>query len=152
MEKQVTRLEAMKKRVQGEIITIPDWIEGSEINVRLRPVDLTAQLLAAGPLPPILAGKVREAFEGEAPSRNAQTSPEDVIPFLPILDALAREALVEPTYEQITTEVAPLTLLQKMAIFEHVTKGLQKTASFRRQDRGNDSAPGNGESLGGKTE
>ena len=149
MGKQVTSLEEIRRQVQGEVITIPGWVEGTEVNVRVRPVDLTAHLLTAGPLPNSLVRKVREAFEGETPPGSSLPAPEDLVGLLPVFDAVARGALAEPTYEQIT-EVAPLTFEQKAAIFAHVTRGLQQAESFRRQAGSDGPAARHSKNVGNK--
>lgn len=128
-EKRVTSLEEMKLQARGQIVKIPGWSPGMTVNVRVRRVDLTAMIAAAGALPNVLAAALaKKDPSGEVPA----PTPEDIEKLLPVLDAVAREALVEPTYEQIVREVAPLTLDQKVAIFDAALGEVKALQSFRR--------------------
>ncbi|WPD20177.1 hypothetical protein [Thermaerobacter composti] len=130
-EDRVITLEEIRQRARGEIVDLPDWDGQGTIRVRLRKVDLTPVILQHNFLPNALKVKVQEAFEGKPP--RPAPAPEvdlDLHKLMPALDAIAKEALVEPTYEQIT-EILPLTLTQKLAILEWVTKDLKALESFR---------------------
>ncbi len=127
-EKRVTSLEEMKLQARGQVVEIPGWSPGTTVNVRVRRVDLTVMIAAAGALPNVLAAALAErGSSGEAPA----PTPEDIEKLLPVLDAVAREALVEPTYEQIVQEVAPLTLDQKVAIYDAALGEVKALQSFR---------------------
>ena len=151
-EHPVTSLEDMRAQALGEVVEIPGWVPGKVVHVRLRKVDLTAHILAAGPIPNILVGAVGEAFgdqPGGAP-KNRAPSPEDIQQMLPVFEVVAREAMIEPKYDQVVAEVAPLTLDQKLAIFDYATGTLKAARPFRGQ-RTPDVGSGGRAHVGGKT-
>lgn len=156
MEKQVTPLEAMQEQAKGRVVEIPGWVPGETINVRVRQADMTASMLKAGLIGNPVLAKLKDAFDGKEPLKagdvGAVTAPalEALEAFLPVFEAVAAEALVEPTYQQITEQVASLTLEQKMSIFDVATGGLAELSSFRRQAGGH-AAPGqHGKGMGSK--
>ncbi len=156
MEKQVTSLDAMREQARGRIVEIPGWVPGATISVRVRQADMTASMLKAGLVGNPVLAKLKDAFDGKelvkAGDVGAVTAPalEALEAFLPVFESVAAEALVEPTYKQITEEVAPLTLEQKMAIFDVATGGLSELSSFRRQARGHVAPGQRGKGVGSK--
>ena len=150
MEKQVTPLAAMREQARGRIVEIPGWVPGATINVRVRQVDLTAHVLKTGLVGNPLLEKAREAFEGKAAVAADAPSLEAMEALLPMFDAVAKEALVEPAYDQAVTEVAPLTFDQKMAIFDAATSGLSALRSFRGQTARHGTPGAGRKNLGGK--
>lgn len=128
-EKQVTSLEEMRAQARGEVVTIPGWAPGQTVNVRVRQVDLTAAILAAGALPNVLASALpgTENDQEGAP----EPTPEQIEKLIPVLDAVAREALTEPKYDEIVSEAAPLTFEQKLAVFDAAIGNVRELRSFR---------------------
>ena len=150
MEKQVTPLGAMREQARGRVVEIPGWVPGATINVRVRQVDLTVHVLKAGLAGNPLMEKAREAFEGKADAAAVMPSLKDIETVLPVFEAVAKEALVEPSYDQIVAEAAPLTLEQKMAIFDAATTGLAELRSFRGQAARHGAPGSGGKGVGGK--
>ncbi len=119
----VTNLEEIRAQAAPQVIEIPGFRPGATIRVAVRLVDLTPHLLEAGIGNPLLAAAREKA--GEKPEASI-----DFGRLAPVLEAVAKEALAEPTYEQIYA-VAPLTLQQKLAILNHVMGGIAEMRSFR---------------------
>lgn len=143
-------LAEIKKKSEGELIEIPDWNGRDTIWVRVRSVDVTAHLLEAGSLPNEVKMAVDEAFDSGAQSEedlkrirsklsegSEQNQQDRLRKMLPMLNAIAKEALIEPTYDEVN-EVYPLNIQQKLAIFEYSTKGIDSMASFREEQSGGD--------------
>lgn len=127
----VITLDEIRARARGEVIKIPDWDGRGTIKVRVRKIDLTPFLLQSGMVPNSLKVKAQEVFEGRAPRKaNVDDIELEMQKLIPTLDAIAKEALVEPTYEQIT-EILPLTLSQKLAILKYVTEEVRQLEPFR---------------------
>ena len=145
-----TTLEEMREQARGRVVEIPGWVPGATINVRVRQVDLTAHVLKAGLAGNPLLAKAREAFEGKAAADADAPSLEAMEALLPMFDAVAREALVEPPYDQVVSEAAPLTFDQKMALFDAATSGLAQLRSFRGQATGHGTPGAGRKNLGGK--
>lgn len=117
----VTSLDEIRAQAAPQVIEIPGFKPGATIRVAVRPVDLTPHLLQAGIGNPLLAA-VRG--EGAAPQE------ADMTKILPVLDAVAREALAQPTYDELMA-ICPLTLPQKLAILNHALGGIAELQSFR---------------------
>ena len=117
-------LDEIRAQAEPEVIEIPGFRRGTTLRVMVRHIDLTPHLLASGIGNPLLAA----AQGGAAPNVTAVMPPLEKL--LPVLDAVAREALVQPTFDEIAA-VAPLTLPQKMAIFTAVAGKVEELRSFR---------------------
>jgi len=144
----VISIDEIKKKSKGEVVAIPDWNGRDEINVRLRMIDVTTHLLSSGTMPNELRSAVDEAFaegasEEEVREKVIETQKEtfnrqdNMEKMVPVMNAVAKEALVEPTFDEIE-EVYPLTLQQKLAIFEYVTRGMSDMKSFREEQSAGD--------------
>ena len=141
-QKHVTSLEEIMAQAAPDIITIPGFRPGTTINVAIRPIDLKTTLLTAGIGNPFLEsaiGKAQaKAQEGKDLIKIAEELkdelPEDELndseKLTPIVDAVCREALVEPTYEQFL-EVAPLKFEQKWEIYCHALGSTELIGFFR---------------------
>lgn len=140
---EVITLKEIEQKAKGTIVEIPDWEPGKKIKVRLRAIDLTPHLLKAGVLPNDLKVTATEVFEGKREPEEAVDI--DIERMMPILDAVAKEALAEPKFDEIQ-KLYPLTLNQKLAILDFVMGEIEGLKSFRGQpsdDDGNDSGSQN---------
>jgi hypothetical protein len=139
MSRKVTSLAEIKKQTEPVIIDIPGFKPGAVINVAVQPVDLTPHMLEAGIGNPLVISKRFEQTGGIEFGEELSMAK-----ILKVLDAIIKEALVEPKYEDVMA-VAPLTLTQKMAIFGYVIGDVTDLASFRGQRgiRAADSGSGN---------
>lgn len=133
-EENAITIAEVKKRARGTLVEIPDWEPKKKIKVRLRSIDVTPILMETGAIPDELSLEVATMFGEEEGKKEVPETAENVKgslkKFMPVLDAIAKEALAEPTYEEIT-EVYPLTLQQKMAIFAHTMEGIKQLKPFR---------------------
>ena len=133
--KKVISLENIKEKAKGTIVEIPDWEPGKTINVRLRVIDVTPLMMETGTIPDELSVEVANMMEkGEEvdPEKLGTDAKMNPTSFLPVLTAIAKEALVEPTYAEIE-EIYPLTMQQKLAIFKFVTGGIEQIKPFREE-------------------
>ncbi|HHY95079.1 MAG TPA: hypothetical protein GX513_08735 [Firmicutes bacterium] len=138
-EKRVTSLEEIRAQLQPDVIEIPGFRPGTVINVAIRPVDLTPQLLEHGLGNPLLAA-LPEAVQ---PEEGLKTVKDRLDALMPLLDAVARAALAEPSYEELTA-IHPLTLDQTLAIFAAAGMGATGLASFRGIGGVPEAGPGGG--------
>jgi len=111
-EATVSTLEQIRAQAQPTLIEIPGFRPGTSIRVKVRPVDLTGALLEAGVGNPLVAQTLETG--------KAKVGPDELPHILELARAVSRQALVEPTYDDIAA-IAPLTFEQHMAIFNHVT-------------------------------
>lgn len=136
-EKRVTSLDEIRAQAEPDVITIPGFKPGATINVAIRMVDLTPYILETGVGNPLIAVAVKKAQEGktkEEISREVEQEATrkvlDLKTMIPAIDAVVKEALVQPTWDEITA-ICPLTLDQKIAIFNHATGDIGGLSSFR---------------------
>ena len=135
-EKQVTSLEEIRAQAEPEIIEIPGFRPGATISVAVQMVDLTPFILETGVGNPLLAVAMKKAQEGKTKEEIEQEVEQeagnglDMKALMPAVDAIVKEALVQPSWEEITA-IHPLTLDQKLAIFNHATGDTGRLASFR---------------------
>ncbi|MBT9156847.1 MAG: hypothetical protein DDT37_01838 [Firmicutes bacterium] len=127
--KTVTSLDIIQSQAAPEVITIPGFRPGTVINVRIKYVDLTTAILETNISNPLLAlayqqareGKSRQEIEDEV-NRQSDTPAADAERVLASLSTLAQQALVEPTYEQLTA-IAPLNAEQLAAVYLYMLYG-----------------------------
>ncbi len=127
--KTVTPLDTVREQVEPEVITIPGFRPGTTINVKIKYVDLTTAILETNISNPLLAlayqqareGKSRQEIEDEV-NRQSNTPAADAERVLASLNTLAQQALVEPTYEQLTA-IASLNAEQLAAIYLYMLYG-----------------------------
>ena len=139
-ERRVISLEEIKERARGTVVSIPDWENKGEICVRLRGIDMTPHLLSLKTIPNTLKREALNAFEKVSAGTEVEEkelSPDvstdvfdDFDTILPIIDAVVKDCLVEPTFEQFQKEY-PLTQMQKMAIFDYAMRGIEALRPFR---------------------
>lgn len=138
-EVKVISLEQIKERAKGTVLEIPDWIPGKTIYVRVRAIDVTPHLMKAGTIPNELKAVAVEAFEGKDGTKvvedmsNSELA-SNISKLMPVLDAIVEEALVEPKYSEVQ-KVYPLTLAQKMAIFNFVLSEVEDLKPFRKESK-----------------
>lgn len=137
---QVITIDQIQEKAKGVIVEIPDWEPRKKISVRLRAIDITPHLMETGAIPDELSVEVATMFGDEKVAQAKQQEKQQEKPeeykirmekFMPLLNAIAKEALVEPTYDEIQ-KIYPLTLAQKMTIFQHVMAGIDKMKPFRK--------------------
>ena len=101
-------LDKLDKFAKGQLVEISGWY-GDTILVRLKPVDITEDLAkVAEALPNTLKKEAQEVFEGKKNASpelqkavNSKFDNSDMA-MSKKLDLVAKLALVEPTYEEIT--------------------------------------------------
>lgn len=123
MAPRVVTLEELREQAAPVLLELPGFRPGETFWVRVRPVDLSPILLAQQQLGnPLLAQAQGMAKAGLRKDEIAAqlNSGFDTRAMPDLLDEVARLALAEPTYEDFVS-VAPMTLEQKMRIFQHVT-------------------------------
>ena len=128
VDSKVTSLEEMAQTATP-VVPIPSWDGDSEIHVKLRRVTLTA-LIQSGQLPNELLAFAQDMTQKGQDGVNIALSklePESYTKY-----AMAKAALVEPTYDQILNEVGWLTDQQLMAIHFYCLGGMRSLHSFRK--------------------
>ena len=152
---EVISLQEIEEIAKGELVQIPGWKKGTVISVRLRPIDITPEIVKIKKnIPNPLKKEAVEVFEGK--KTNVDKVGEEIIDKPGVLDGLdiiAKLALAEPTYEEIQKRL-PLVLEQKLAIFEWAmgAGGLEELKPFREQPQRDDRIGTDGKELRNKAE
>lgn len=134
----VTSIDEIRAQIEPEVIEIPGFKAGAIIAVLVGPVELTPQILALLVANPLVATATKRAKQGrpaaeteEEMARDLKThGSERLAELMPVMDAVAREALVQPTYEEIRA-LHPLTFFQLIAIFDHAIGSTGELGFFR---------------------
>jgi len=135
--RKVTSLDEIRKQAEPEIIEIPGFRPGTTINVAVQAVDLTPFILETGISNPLMAIIQKKTQEGKSKEEIAKEIEDkaskgiNINKLLPAVDAIVEEALVNPTYKELTA-IRKLTLDQKLAIFDYATGG-NALISFRKK-------------------
>jgi len=127
-----------------QTVQLPGWNDDESFEAKLRRPSLLA-MAAGGVIPNELMGAAQKLF-GEGFDA---AMPLDQLGRL--LLAVAREALVEPTFDEITSQGVQLTDLQLAAIYSFAQSGVRALEPFR-QRTGSDIPDGNEQAVCVKTE
>ena len=150
--KKVITLTELDEVAKGELVELSGWKDGTTIWVRLKYLDMSRELLEVGQqgLSNPLKEEAVAVFEGKKKTPSAELTKQvekigkkvsgDAEDMNKKLDMVARKALLEPTYEEITSRV-PLTSDQKLEIWAWVMGGVAALKSFRSQS-GSDGGSG----------
>lgn len=122
---EVTSLEDLKKSAQGEIVELPPFSEDVPFVAKLRKPSLLG-LARRGKIPNTLLSTVEQLFH----SRNA-IEKADLNELYDIFTVMAKEALAEPTYQELEAEEIELTDLQLLNIFNYTQMGARALEGFR---------------------
>lgn len=141
-EKRPINIEELKNLSKGTIIEIPGYNESDVINVRVKKIDFSKEMLNGkynlagflnGSIVDELSKTNNEAEREEIIRKEAvKDTPEAISDMFPMLDTICKECLLEPTFEEFEN-IYPLTLNQKYAIFDWVLGGIKDLKPFRRK-------------------
>lgn len=125
----VTSFEQFKQMAFKEV-EIPGFEPGESVVVRLRKVSILG-LASKGKIPNSLMGTVNKLFgegqRGATADQVASTSLQNLGEMASLLDLIANEALVEPTFAEVGDY---LTDDQKNAIFEYSQSGVKAVTPY----------------------
>ena len=125
-------------------VELPGWTDDEPFEAVLRRPSVLA-MAADGIIPNELMGAAQKLF-GEGFDASV---PLDQLGRL--LRAVAKEALVEPTLEQLEEQGAYLTDIQLAAVYSFAQSGVRALEPFRQRP-GSDNADGNVQAVSDKTE
>lgn len=130
--KRVSKVSELKRQLQP--ITELTIEEGKTFRARLKRVSISS-LLASGNLPNPLLEIVEDISIGKTKNPFTEYQGEQKKKFFQLLHAMAKESLVSPTYEEIESEVGPLTDEVLIDIWMFNMFGLKQLGRFQRQFR-----------------
>ena len=131
MEINITSIEDLKNYANGTIVEMPPFAEGQPLVARLKRPSILG-MAKQGKIPNTLLVKANELFLQSG--AGLDTEEEDTMKQLyDVLDIIASETLVEPTYEDIKNVGLDLTDEQMMFLFNYSQQGVKALESFRTE-------------------
>jgi hypothetical protein len=130
-EVNVTSIEDLKNYANGTVVEMPPFAEGQPLIARLKRPSILG-MAKQGKIPNSLLVKANELFLQNGAGLDAEE--EDTMKQLyDVLDLIAKETLVEPTYEEIKSVGLELTDEQMMFLFNYSQQGVKALESFRTE-------------------
>ena len=127
---QVTSLEQLKQYADGNIVRLPDFAEGQPFIARLKRPSILG-MAKQGKIPNSLLVKTNELFVQSGSIDTEENSMMQEI--YDVIDLIASETFVEPTYDEIKSTGIELTDEQMMFIFNYSQQGVKALESFRTE-------------------
>lgn len=127
---QVTSLEQLKQYANGNIVRLPDFAEGQPFIAKLKRPSILG-MAKQGKIPNSLLVKTNELFVQSGSLDTEESSMMQEI--YDVIDLIADETFVEPTYKEIKSTGIELTDEQMMFIFNYSQQGVKALESFRTE-------------------
>ena len=127
---QVTSLEQLKQYANGNIVRLPDFAEGQPFVAKLKRPSILG-MAKQGKIPNSLLVKTNELFVQSGSLYTEENSMMQEI--YDVIDLIANETFVEPTYDEIKSTGIELTDEQMMFIFNYSQQGVKALESFRTE-------------------
>lgn len=128
-ELKVTELSKLIESAKGEIVQLPGFTEDVPFFARVRKPSLLG-LVKAKKIPNNLLVKTNELFvqDGTGFDTDDTNMMEDLCN---VLDVIAQETLVEPSYDDLKKNGVELTDQQRTALFSYSQQGIKALEPFR---------------------
>ncbi len=127
---QVTSLEQLKQYANGNIVRLPGFAEGQPFIAKLKRPSILG-MAKQGKIPNSLLVKTNELFVQSGSLDTEENSMMQEI--YDVIDLIASETFVEPTYDEIKSTGIELTDEQMMFIFNYSQQGVKALESFRTE-------------------
>lgn len=127
----VTSLEQLKEYSKGSIVEFPPFAEGQEFYARVKRPSLLS-MVKQGKIPNELLVRANELFVQDG----AGFDPEEknlMEQMYDIMELMAEETFVEPTYSEMKEAGIQLTDEQMMFVFNYAQQGVRALESFRTE-------------------
>lgn len=127
----VTTLTELKSYAKGAIVELPSFADGQSFVARLKRPSMLG-MVKQGKIPNTLLVKANELFV----QGGAGVDPEEenmMDEMMGVLELMAQETFVEPTYEDIKESGVELTDEQLMFVFNYAQQGVKALESFRAE-------------------
>lgn len=134
MSDSVFSIDDLKKAKNGEIVPIEGFNGEDYINVRLRRPSLLS-LASSGKIPNELLQSAYELFYGDGKKDTSKDKVKDYDFFkenAKVYKLVAKEALIEPKYEDLEKNGIELNDIQLLEIWQYVNQGGKALKNFRK--------------------
>jgi hypothetical protein len=125
----ITSIEELKQYAQGEIVELPPFAPTQPFVAKLKRPSLLA-MAKNGKIPNELLVKTNELFMNDGTAVNA--SDDNMLKeIFSVIDTIAGEVFVQPTYKEIKKAGIQLTDEQMLFIFNYTQTGVKNLENFR---------------------
>ena len=125
----ITSIEELKQYAQGEIVELPPFAPTQPFVAKLKRPSLLA-MTKNGKIPNELLVKTNELFMNDGTAVNA--SDDNMLKeIFSVIDTIAGEVFVQPTYKEIKEAGVQLTDEQMLFIFNYTQTGVKNLENFR---------------------
>lgn len=128
---QITSIDELKSYANGTVVELPSFSEGQPFVARLKRPSLLG-MVKQGKIPNTLLVRANELFVQAGAGFDVEE--ENMMEqMFDVLDLMAGETFVEPTYKEIKEAGIQLTDEQFMFIFNYAQQGVRALESFRTE-------------------
>lgn len=125
----ITSIEELNQYAQGEVVTLPPFAPTQPFVAKLKRPSLLA-MAKNGKIPNELLVKTNELFMNDGTAVNA--SDDNMLKeIFSVIDTIAGEVFVQPTYKEIKEAGVQLTDEQMLFIFNYTQTGVKNLENFR---------------------
>ena len=125
----VTSIEQLKQYAQGEVVELPPFSPTQPFVAKLKRPSLLA-MAKNGKIPNNLLVKTNELFMNDGTAVNASDD-NMLTEIFSVIDTIASEVFVQPTYAEIKEANIELTDEQMIFIFNYTQRGVKNLENFR---------------------
>jgi hypothetical protein len=122
----ITSIEQLKDIAKGQIVELPSFGDGSPFVCRVKRASLLG-LAVNGAIPNSLLAAANQVFFGKSSNKQEVDFKETG----KVFEIVAKDCLMEPTYDQIKEAGLTLTDDQIVALFNFSQEGLRALEPFR---------------------
>lgn len=138
-EVKVTSITTLKQYMNGSVVELPPFSETQPFFARVKRPSLL-KMVKEGKIPNQLLTKTNELFvEGSKQLKSGIDDEKLMTEMMDILEIVAEETLVEPSYEQLKENGIELTDNQLMYLFTYSQQGVDVYKRFRDKQESRDS-------------
>lgn len=127
----VTSLEQLKEYSKGSIVEFPPFAEGQEFYARVKRPSLLS-MVKQGKIPNELLVRANELFVQDGAGFDSEEK-NLMEQMYDIMELMAEETFVEPTYSEMKEIGIQLTDEQMMFVFNYAQQGVRALESFRTE-------------------
>lgn len=126
----VTSIKDLREYAKGAVVELPEFAEGQPFVARLKRPSIM-DMARSGKIPNALLVRANELFTNSA---GLNPSEENMMSeLMDVMEAIAAESFVEPTYQEIKESGITLTDQQLMAVFNYTQNGVKALENFRTE-------------------
>lgn len=127
----ITTIEQLKQYSSGVIVELPPFAEGKPFFAKLKRPSLLG-MVKQGKIPNTLLVRANELFVQDGTGFDPDEE-NMMAQMFDVLELMAQETFVEPTYSEIKDAGIELTDEQMMFIFNYAQQGVRALESFRTE-------------------